>query len=1118
MAAPRLADQLEFIASAPDPRQESYYFEHKINKISANAPADHRVTGVTVTLEAGHRNKVYDALHKDPGSNKADPAVPYPDTRTVLILCDVLEIKSPLRIPQADVTIHARQIVFWPNGAIDTSPLDWRVGKAADASVNGKAGGDGAPGRSAGKITIFGGDALMTTDGQSLKPLDGKKRLTANGGHGQGAGLGKNGDHGSSVYGFSSYEWPHRDSFLGTTKFKPKFDPPAYYMKADVRVLEGITATTRYEGADKAPTSGKDALPPGAPGSGGDAGLLTTNHAGLMNSFQSAAGSEGARAVDVAGGRAGTPTRSARYELICYYDALGNDNGRVETKVKTQTTTTAGADYKAKGSSGGGGKRPNPAPYQQVMSWLHPDLLRLMLMVMREVFLAGDQARAGALLEAYEATLVIGPPTASTLSGWNNDNAPEWHAATAEVASMRQRLASKLDYFGNPAGYAPLLSLTSAMRAYDLEADAALKTLLLSRWIESKAQTQTNITAAADQAIETLNANSEKVVAQMAKAQESMKRLDTALQEVADDLEKAQTNLLGLNTKLMNEAASNASKKAHIKAAVNMGAALLQVIPYGQPVLGHIGDFASTMADYEDKDPVASVKKAGDSITGSIKAAKDAKSAAEKAMKEAVKEAKKEGKTAEEIEEIRNKKPTAWATAAKGVGPAITLVTKAITSLHVPQSAIDAELEKLKAKSDEWAKIADEIKALAIKKGKVFDELMTTLQQIADGYAKASTNATAVNTLTAARGQAIAAVNPAALQFMAELGQRARIALTTQLYYLVRAYETTAFKPASVTWAITEVFARIEKLLNTNKDKDVQTVLAEATVLAPLFQANLDGIRADLLKDGVIQSENLPLELSIGPNQAQALAELNRTGRIDIDPVRRGLVLPRHQRAFLQKITLDRLEFADPVPGSGNAILTLTVANEGIVRVDEHLYGVRRDADRIWSWSYGFDGKKVTPSLPSLLALDILNALLKSTDATIKQKLALPPAWSDLALDITFSDLPSGAPTPQIKNLVLGVGVDWLPAKSTQVVLDVRAQDPSVEITLNRADQGQRKDGTGDFHRIYGRNSSVELTAKPSKGWTFKGWEVGGRAVDGPVLKLDLKSDTQVAALGAPTG
>ena len=48
MTAPRLADQLEFIASAPDPKAESYYFEHKINRIASVAPADHSVLGIVV--------------------------------------------------------------------------------------------------------------------------------------------------------------------------------------------------------------------------------------------------------------------------------------------------------------------------------------------------------------------------------------------------------------------------------------------------------------------------------------------------------------------------------------------------------------------------------------------------------------------------------------------------------------------------------------------------------------------------------------------------------------------------------------------------------------------------------------------------------------------------------------------------------------------------------------------------------------------------------------------------------------------------------------------------------------------------------------------------------------
>lgn len=138
MAAPRLTDELEFIASAPARRADDIYFHHTINRISPDAPTDHTIRGVTVTIQAGNRNKLHEVLHKDPDAHRADPGAPAMDIKSVTILCDVLRINSAVRIPEADVSIFARKVVFGPQGVLDTSPLPWRLAKAADAMVTGK--------------------------------------------------------------------------------------------------------------------------------------------------------------------------------------------------------------------------------------------------------------------------------------------------------------------------------------------------------------------------------------------------------------------------------------------------------------------------------------------------------------------------------------------------------------------------------------------------------------------------------------------------------------------------------------------------------------------------------------------------------------------------------------------------------------------------------------------------------------------------------------------------------------------------------------------------------------------------------------------------------------------
>ncbi len=1114
MSAPRLEDQLEFIASMPDARAEAHYLEHSVNRVRADAPADHRILGVTVTLQSGER--LHKALHADRASQKIERSSPAPDVRSLTILCDTLYINSPLCVPQAEVKIFAREIVFGPGAFIDTSPLDWRTPRARDASETGSDGESGAHGRPAGAVTVMCKRVWQGRPGALTRLANSPDRLIANGGRGQDAGQGKNGEDGVSRRVYSSAHYSHRETWISTTVFKPTFDPPAYHYKADIRVLSKITAGHEETGQTSPPTSGTDAVAPGIPGDPGDAGLLTTNQADILNCFSGDPGAAGQKARNVFGGRAGSPNRSGKYEMIWYHDTFGSDNGSVEFTSRSTTTTTDGVSHTAKGAAKSAGARPRPVFPPYANAWLHPQLLRHMRLFIRDLYLSGDLERTGALLEAYEEALLDGLPDQHPSAEWTAAAAPEWAAGAAEIATLRNRLIRKEDYFGNPAGWAPLLSLQGSMRAYDLEAESALRTLLLARWVSSKAQSQANAAAACDEAISVLTANSAKVASEMVKSREALAGLEASMKTVADGLDAATVKLLTLNTTLTNKASATAAKRAHIKAAINMGAALLQVIPVGQPALGALGSLASVVADFDDKDPAESIKKAGDNLTGSLKACKEAKSEAEKAIKAAVKEAIEDGKSDEEVAAIRAKKPSALAKAGAGVGPAIGLVSKALGSLQVSRSEIDAELEKLKATSPEWEAVTEELKALIEKKATFFFELSSTIQKLGEGYARVTTNAAAVVTLSGQRGAALASLDPAALQAIADLDQRARTALTASLYLLVRAYETTAFKPADVNWAMSLVFDKIEKLLNQNRDKDVQTVLGEATALAPIFEANLKTLRDRLLADGLLQTQSMTMELTLGPDHRAALATLNDQGRIDIDPVRRDLLMPRYHRDLLSKVVLDEIVFEEGQPRSGNAILTLTAGTAGIVRMNQHLFGVRRDAPIVWTWTYGFSGRKVTPTRPSLSSLDLLNMMLKSTDQDIRQKFALPPLWSDLALEFDHSDLPAGAARPRIAKLVFSIEVERAAARSDQIVLDLRSTDPDAEVTFNCEDLGGRRDGAGDFHRIFNRGTTVEMTAKASKGWVFDHWEVADQPREGARLTVELKKDQRVRLVCRP--
>ena len=118
------------------------------------------------------------------------------DIAAMDIYADRVEIGSPIRLPGTKVTIHAREVEFFEDGCIDTTPTSWQApavssrrvtvgGFTVPADASGKptwVGESGQAGADAGDITLF---VQTLIAGEA-----GMKRLIARGGQGQTAEAG----------------------------------------------------------------------------------------------------------------------------------------------------------------------------------------------------------------------------------------------------------------------------------------------------------------------------------------------------------------------------------------------------------------------------------------------------------------------------------------------------------------------------------------------------------------------------------------------------------------------------------------------------------------------------------------------------------------------------------------------------------------------------------------------------------------------------------------------------------------------------------------------------------------------------------------------------------------
>ncbi len=602
----KVSPQQTFLISQPKkPSATSTLYINRYTTKNNDQTENHTVIGVHIVLAPDDPNGIWKALHVDRAKQKLDPQNPRVATKSLQIYCDTLEVRGEFSLPEAEVVVYARRINWaTADAAINTSPLAWALDKAQDAQGN-QAGKNGAHGRNAGSLKIFAGKVEPTGD---TRP-----RLVATGGNGQHPGSGRDGSNGKSMQYWPQYTFSSRIKDSNNVSYCPvDFNPAAVYVDYVWSwILDGASGV---KGDNSFPESGTDALAPGVPGNAGDGGGLATNVEALKRCFTNAGGAAGNKERDYPGGAAGTPTSAGKYKLKMFFDVTGTDNARRDLNKTDSRETKKGADAKSQGPGKAKGDTPKPVVSGATNAWLHPLGVQKALEYARDLFLGGERVETEAMLADYVAALALDPPTGGA---WETDSA-HWMAAQSEVASMLARLRGHLDYFGNAAGYTPLLSLPSTVKLYGDETKRAMRLLLLAGWIEAKERDAKEASAILNDAIKAANDDAEEAAARVVAAEAKIDSVTSSIETITQELNKLGTDLGTLRSTLMAQAKNDVTRKGQIRFAIKIAATICQVIPVGQPVLGTIGklgDVAASFVGGKDEDTPDTISKMGGVMT-----------------------------------------------------------------------------------------------------------------------------------------------------------------------------------------------------------------------------------------------------------------------------------------------------------------------------------------------------------------------------------------------------------------------------------------------------------------------------------------------------------------------
>ncbi|UCG49757.1 MAG: hypothetical protein JSU94_08235, partial [Phycisphaerales bacterium] len=435
------------------------------------------------------------------------------DINDLTIYAETLVIRDPLRLPQTDVTIYARELVFEGDGNVNTTPLsDWRALTLDPNRCSWENGYNDELEPVDGNNGHAGGDISLFIESFEAEP-QGLTRFIMKGGKGQAPEPGENGKAGANYCtgpknwkgsfppDLSPDDWFNKvvlarfivwdDSDPLDKRYREKIEPGGEGLCATLFLSctgilnesEPCDGQYRHPRAVAPVVNGYDAVPAGTPGTGGSGGDLSCTLNIFMQADVDNAGGDSNEPADTnglgyyKGGLHGEP--SIAYKVFYRYDEW-LPSEVIYTRPEPTEEASAPSAEKPYGDAGRRFISARP------LAWLSPYALKMVLAHAKDAYLYGYVAEAAEILQEYYEllnTYMDQPEWDELPEKWRFD----FEQMHQEIICLLHRLEYSLDYFGNPPDWVPRLSFEVFQKLYKDETEHAIRVLYLSYWLQEDA-------------------------------------------------------------------------------------------------------------------------------------------------------------------------------------------------------------------------------------------------------------------------------------------------------------------------------------------------------------------------------------------------------------------------------------------------------------------------------------------------------------------------------------------------------------------------------------------------------------------------------------------------------
>jgi len=1018
-----------------------------------------------------------------------------PDIKKMNIYAERVIIRSPLVLHETNVTIYAKELRFEDlpglaeKACINTTPR-------RDDSLDRPPGDGGTPGEAG----LKAGDITLHIE-KFHSEVGGGTRFILKGEKGQGGGLGH----------------------VGTTPAPYALVPPPNLpggwgpYAGHVVGSSGLDGSVRGHSFGDWPPNGGNAQRAGIPGDGGPGGIFSCNlYSGdLQTLVDFSGGVAGDKGPYYPGGPGGEPNPS--YYIILTWGGFDVRGPHYQSNGKSEPAPNPANPIGEDGGFSGGGNG---------LSWLSPYALRMIIAHAKDAYLYGHLDETKEILGEYMELLDI-----YRSSEWWDEIADanwefEFGQMRDEMATILHRIDNNLDYFGNPAGWVPMLSFEVNKELFEDEFRHAMRVLYLAYWVGGEfSDMQEDVNA-----LGTARQESWDEIGEFKNdyniAIEAVSKLNVEVINISNEAESLQHLLQGLEERLVARAAVNVEERHKVpewKKVARVAGAICQVFPVGQPYLAVAGVGLTLISKYDSDDPWASVED----IKGlrKYKYAKYGESA----------QAWKEEVDTIELRVIEaNGLGTYFKNLDKFSGPmqqAVGEVMDVLKKTQIPASELKTEIDNLKASDPEYQELAKKVAKLVVKRQQLADALTIAHQAVSRLSNDITYNILAIDGMNRKIGAGNALLDPRVKMYLGEMERRARERLLRYHYYMAKAYEYRMLEQYEGELNLQTMFVdKFQAIVAAGRDEKLDESDFEALRIP--YEEELRKIADDIYKKynpTGRQEKTRFARLKLTRDQLQ---QLNRGESVTVNPMELGRYYPDEEAIRITGVEAESLR-TNIIGDTGGAWNTFTLrmehSGESKLMLDGKVFMFRHynkpdDEPTYWEQIYHTDGiiehwETVDRSFASE---SLLYSLLTTPEGAPPDKDTMlfysrPAGWSDII--ISKNDHRDNNVVIDLSDVSLLITYDCFLRRENQFELQVLPSEEGFRpyIIVEQSDENGREDGRGGFRRFYPINKAVTLKAPERYGsWVFEKWtdkdgnEVGSGS--NPVLPLFMDEDQAVRA------